>query len=74
MAFYNKGLGDLLYVEASDADGAAWNAAETADSSGDVGHYASLIELSGKPAIAYAQAVLGLSPPVYEAVKFACKY
>jgi hypothetical protein len=47
---------DLKYVRASDATGSSWGTPVTVDSTGDVGQYASLAVLYGRPAIAYYDA------------------
>jgi len=44
---------DLKYVRASDAAGSSWGTPVTVESSGDVGEYASLAVVAGRPAIAY---------------------
>ena len=45
--------GNLLYVQANDADGTSWPTAVTVDSGGDVGKFSSLAVVNGKPAISY---------------------
>ena len=44
---------DLMYVAATDASGGSWGTIETVDSTNSPGHYLSLIEVGGRPAIAY---------------------
>ena len=44
---------DLKYVRAGDAIGSSWGTPLTVDSAGDVGLYASLAEVEGRPTIAY---------------------
>lgn len=45
---------ELKYARASDASGTAWGAAVVVDSdAADTGNYASLVVVSGKPAVAY---------------------
>lgn len=56
MAYYDATLGDLKYARASDANGATWGAPVTPDAGDvgqDVGRYASLAMVNGRPAIAY---------------------
>jgi len=44
---------DLMYVAATDASGGSWGTIETVDSTNSAGHYLSLIEVGGRPAIAF---------------------
>jgi hypothetical protein len=44
---------DLKYVRATNASGSSWGDSVTVDSGGDVGWYASLAVVDGRPAIAY---------------------
>jgi hypothetical protein len=44
---------DLKYVRATNAAGSAWGTPVTVDSDGNVGQYASLAVVDGRPAIAY---------------------
>jgi hypothetical protein len=55
MAYYDGSPNyDLMYVRASDATGSSWSTTPiTVTSSGDVGKYASLEVVDGRPAIAY---------------------
>lgn len=59
IAYYDVTLGDLKYVRASDANGAAWGTPVTPDPGDvgqDVGKFASLAVVNGRPAIAYYDA------------------
>ena len=47
---------DLMYARALDTTGSLWDGWHTADSTGDVGQYASLAIVNGHPAIAYYDA------------------
>jgi hypothetical protein len=49
---------DLKYVRASDTGGAQWGTPVTVDGDGQVGPYASLAVVNGRPAIAYAYRAL----------------
>jgi hypothetical protein len=54
IAYYDSGSNDdLKYVRANDATGSSWGTPVTVDSGGDVGRYASLAVVDGRPAIAY---------------------
>lgn len=53
ISFYNFDQGELLYVRATDANGATWPAPTVVDSTGDVGSFTSLAVISGMPAISY---------------------
>jgi hypothetical protein len=54
IAYYDSGSNqDLKYVRATNAAGSSWGTPVTVDSGGDVGEYASLAEVDGRPAIAY---------------------
>jgi hypothetical protein len=54
IAYYDRDPNyDLKYVRASDASGSSWGSPVTVDSAGDVGQYASLEVVDGRPAIAY---------------------
>ncbi len=59
IAYYDVTLGDLKYVRANDANGAAWGTPVTPDPGDvgqDVGKFASLAVVNGRPAIAYYDA------------------
>ncbi len=56
LAYYDATLGDLKYTRAGDANGATWGVPVTPDPGDvgqDVGRYASLAVVNGRPAIAY---------------------
>jgi hypothetical protein len=54
IAYYDATNGDLKYLRATNSTGTSWGGAPvTVDSSGNVGEYASLVIVSGNPAIAY---------------------
>lgn len=54
IAYYDTTNGDLKYLRATNSTGTSWGGAPvTVDSSGNVGEYASLVVVSGNPAIAY---------------------
>ena len=56
IAYYDASLGDLKYVRATTADGSAWGTPTTpdpGDAGQDVGRYAALAVVNGRPAIAY---------------------
>ena len=56
IAYYDATRGDLKYVRAADSTGAVWGTPVTPDGGDvgqDVGQYASLAVVNGKPAIAY---------------------
>ncbi|MCP4426791.1 MAG: hypothetical protein GY803_20055, partial [Chloroflexi bacterium] len=54
ISYYIDGNKDnLMFVRASDADGAAWNAPIQVDTADRVGTYTSLAVVNGKPAIGY---------------------
>lgn len=63
ISYYAPNAGELRYAWAGNAEGSDWPAANVAvvDGSGgpDMGRYSSLIELDGKPAIAYYNATNG---------------
>lgn len=54
-----SGDGDLKYVRATDLDGASWGSPETVFSSGNMGLYTALVEVSGGPAVAFHDATNG---------------
>jgi hypothetical protein len=54
VSYYWSGtVQDLKYKRAADALGTAWGAFVSVDTAGDVGRYASLAEVDGRPAISY---------------------
>jgi hypothetical protein len=61
ISYYDTTNDDLLYIRANDATGADWpiNKPNIADSTGNVGQYASLAVISGLPCISYFDATNG---------------
>jgi uncharacterized delta-60 repeat protein len=56
IGYYCSALGDAKFIQALDSNGdtaAAWGPPLTVDSTGDVGRYASLFEVDGRPALVY---------------------
>jgi hypothetical protein len=53
IAYYNASNGDLQFVRAADATGAAWNAPIVVDAGGTVGAHLSQAIVNGNPAISY---------------------
>ncbi len=52
---FNASNRNLWYIDASNADGTAWNAAQALDTGSSVADYMDLEEINGKPGIAYYQ-------------------
>jgi hypothetical protein len=60
VSFCNFGDGDLLYVDAFDADGTLWFTPQEVDCVGDVGRFSSMVQLAdGRPGISYYDATGG---------------
>jgi hypothetical protein len=53
MAYYDATNLDLIYIQASNVDGTAWNTPVSIDVTGDVGSHLSLCVVNGNPAISY---------------------
>lgn len=61
ISYYDMTNGDLKYVRATDASGAAWGTPVIVDTGGadDVGRFTSLVVVNGRPAIGYYDATNG---------------
>jgi hypothetical protein len=59
IAYYEAFGGDLWYVRALDAEGAAWDDPVSVATTGNTGGYPSLLEVNDKPAIAYYNSTSG---------------
>jgi hypothetical protein len=53
ISYYNWSNTHLMYIQASDATGSAWNTPLVVDSSNNVGEYSSMISYGGKAYIVY---------------------